>query len=163
MNYEELERKLTKRIRKRRLIEMLIFVISLVMSVVFIIAWETTKKKVRIEGFIIEYTYYEYKGIWVPFIVLFVIIYWISLVCLILDFVLIRYKSLEKDGYHITIYRGMLASSMYFDGNKVDEITFSQVMEAYLPNGKRVTASIYRGVFSLAHVSFSDSTPSVEI
>lgn len=163
MDYKALEKGLGKRIRNRRLIEAGIFLASLFLSVAFMFIREATKKEVKVDSFILEHTYYEYNNVWVPFIVLFVIIYWIALVALIVDFIFIRYRSIEKSGYHITIYRGMLASSMYFNGNKVAEITFGQVLEAYLPNEIKVTASIYRGAFTLAHISFSDNTPSVEI
>lgn len=168
MTQSEFEKQLSKADTKRRLIE---GALTLVFFVIFIVSWslrEATKEVIVHEGYLFIPSWEEvnYDPIYLPFILLGVLGA-IGVGCFLLsDCLFCRYETVEKDSHYITIHRTLLHNIVYIDGKEVDRLGpffISHVVETKLPGNVKVTVSFSRTVWSLAHISFSDDTPSVEI
>ena len=170
MRQQEFENQLNKKISKRRLITGLIFGAFLLLAATFGILREVTKEHidhcVGTGGFIASWTEIKYNESYAILMVL-------SILCsvfpgsfLLVDFLLCGYRTVQKDLHHITVYRGILHNILYVDGQEMartEPFSHSHTVEAHLPNGVRVTVSFGRTIFSLAHISYSDNTPSIEV
>ena len=84
-------------------------------------------------------------------------------VLLLLDLAFSRFATVEVNGNYITVYRGTLRCIVYVNGEENDNIFYERVVDLRLPDGVKATVSFYRGALLLAHISFSDSNPSVDL
>ncbi len=85
----------------------------------------------------------------------------------ILDFILCGFKTVtHKEGY-ITIFRSMGRSSVYVNGEEKGRLGFFgweiPTVEIWLPNKVKVIVTFSRGWMSMAQITFSDNTPSIEV
>lgn len=165
----DFERDLTTRIRTRRLITGCLALTFFAMLILCVVLWETTKEViVHNYGYSIVPSWTEIKhnnAYFFP-IALGLIGVIVSVSFLIVDFAMCGYRTIHKDFHCITIYRGMLRNRVYVDGEeKAQKRHFhaSNVIEAWLPNGVRVTVSFSRATWYMAHISFSDDTASREV
>lgn len=170
MRQQEFEIQLTKHIFKRRLITALIFGAFLLLAATFGILREVTKEHidhcVGTGGFVASWTEIKYNESYAILMVLSILCSVFPGSCLLVDFLLGSYRTIQKDLYHITVYRGMLHNILYVDGQemaRIEPFSHTHIAEAHLPDGVRVTVSFGRGVWLLAHISYSDNTPSVEV
>lgn len=168
MSQVEFEKQLSKKDTKRRLIEGGLTLFFFVLFIVFYSLREATKEVIIHEGYLFFPSWEEtnYNNVYVPFIVLGALGGVGSGCFLLSDLIFCRYETVEKDLHCITIHRAMLYSIVYIDGKEVDRlgpVFVSHVVETRLPNNIRVTISFSRAVWYLAHISFSDDTPSIEI
>lgn len=87
-------------------------------------------------------------------------------ISLIMDFLICGYKTIQKDQQYITVYRGMLHNFVYVDGKekgRIGPFSVSHVVEVWLQSKVKVTVSFSRTIWLIAHISFSDHTPSMEV
>lgn len=165
----DFERALSKKINIRRLIESCLALIFLALFILFLILRESTKEVIVHEyGFPItpSWTEANYCNAYILPIVLGLIGLMMSVIFLIVDLTMCGYKTVRKDLYCITIYRGMWRNLVYVDGKeqgRLEPFAHSNVVEVWLPNRIRVTVSFSRAIWYMAHVSFSDDTASREI
>lgn len=168
MSQAEFEKQLSKTDMKRRLIE---GSLTLGFFVLFIISWafrETTKEVIVHEGYLFIPSWEEvnYNPVCLPFILLGALGAMASGCFLLSDCLFCKFATVEKDSHYITIHRTLLCNIVYINGKEVDRLGpffITHVVETRLPGNVKVTVSFSRTVWCLAHVSFSDDTPSVEI
>ena len=170
MQQQEFENQLTKHIFKRRLITGLIWGAFLLLTATFGILREVTKVVIhpeQHEGWISDFTQIiQYNENYAILMVLSILASIVPGSCLLVDFLQGSYRTIQKDLYHITVYRGMLHNILYVDGQEMARtkpFSHSHTVEAHLPNGVRITVSFGRTIFLLAHISYSDNTPSIEV
>lgn len=168
MSQAEFEKQLSKADMKRRLIE---GSLTLGFFIIFIISWsfrEATKEVIVHQGYLFIPSWEEvnYDPIYLPFILLGVLGAMGSGCFLLSDCLFCKFAAVEKDSHYITLHRTLLHNVVYIDGKEVDRLGpffISHVVETKLPGNVKVTVSFSRTVWFLAHISFSDDTPSVEI
>ncbi len=161
----QLEIKLHKIITKRRIIEG-------VLSLVFTILWVTcyflreNSKVVTTIGEIFTYRQVTYNNNYIIGVVIGLMFGMLALVLFLTDLIMCRFASTEANGHYITVYRGLIYSILYINGEEVGRLggfIWNNVIEATLPDGVKVTTSIQRAFFCLAHISYSDHNQSVDI
>ena len=168
MSQREFEKQLSKADRKRRSIE---GALALGFLALFIASWsfrEATKEIIIHEGYLFIPSWEEvnYDPVYLPFIIVGLLGGMFSGCFLLSDCLFCRYKTVEKDSNYKTIHRALNYNFVYINGTEVERIgpfSFSHVAETKLPNHVKVTICFSRAVWYLAHISFSDDTPSVEI
>lgn len=84
-----------------------------------------------------------------------------------LDFILCGFKTVtHKEGY-ITVFRGMGRASVYVNGEEKGRLGFFgwyiPTIEIWLPNKVKAIVTFSRGWMSMAQISFSDNTPTMEV
>lgn len=83
---------------------------------------------------------------------------------LVVDLMMCRFESIQKDLHRITLYRGPLHCIVYVDGTEKGRLapfSFHSVVETKLADNVKITISFQRGMMYIAHVSFSDGTESI--
>ena len=89
-----------------------------------------------------------------------------AIVFLLTDMIFCRFDSTEANGHYITAYRGMTKNIVYVNGEEKDRVgmfSFTYVLETKLPDGVKISVTFARGAFLLAHITFSDNNPSVDL
>lgn len=150
MKHLELEKELTARIRKRRLIEGGVTVFLFVMGIVFAILYDNSKAYE--EGLLGGLGVVDSN----------MALYWLMAGCFmaaavcaiipIIDLLYSKFETFEACGGYITLYRGMLKNYLYFNG-ELKAASAEYYLEAKLPGGTKVTVSFGRWS---AHISFSN-------
>jgi len=169
MDYKEIDELLAKKQMIRRIAAASVAVVSFVL-LIYAIVMRLESREVIIN----DYGFFQseqviYNNDWYIMIVPCILAFFYSFVFLVVDMALCRIKSFEKDGQHITVYRGMLRSAVYVDGSEVgaiEPISFEHVIETRLKSGVKVVFSFPTRkslLFSYIYVSFSDNTSSFEI
>ena len=89
-----------------------------------------------------------------------------AIVFLLTDMIFCRFDSTEANGHYITAYRGMTKNIVYVNGEEKDRVgmfSITYVLETKLPDGVKISVTFARGAFLLAHITFSDNNPSVDL
>ena len=164
----EFERMLSNKILTRRLITSCLALVCLSCFILFYTLWENSKTvTVHGSGFsMLSWTEVRYEDSYIPFIVIGCIGVVLAIVTLLVDLSLCRHKTIRKEQHCITLYRGMLRSIVFIDGEEKGRtalFTRNPVVEVRLPNQVRSTVSFSRSIRYIAHVSFSDDTASREV
>ena len=149
MKHLELEKELTAKIRKRRLIECGVTAGLFAFAILFAVLYENSK--VYKESFLGDLVTDSN-----------IVFYWFMAVCFmaaafcaiipIIDLLYSKFETFEACGGYITLYRGMLKNYLYFNG-ELKAASAGYYLEAKLPGGTKVTVSFGRWS---AHISFSD-------
>ncbi len=166
MKHEELEKSLKKKIFLRRSVEAAALFIFSVVAIVFTSLREASKEITVIGTGFLSYESVSYSEDYSVGIIVGALVASVAFSLLISDLIFLRCVSHDTGLYHITLYRGFIHNTVYVDGIEKGEHGFfgySPVAETRLDNGTKITVSFLRGVFFVAHISFSDNTPSVEI
>lgn len=159
MNHTQLENELTRKMRRRRCIEGGICLLFAILAVVSVSLREASK---QVEKDIFGFTYVSYNEAFDIPIILGIFGAVVAGVTLFVDFIESRWRTVEKDGFFITVYESLGAWYTYLDGNEIERKD-ALYTEFRLPNGVKVTVNYLRGVWSLARITYSDNTPSIEI
>ncbi len=163
---DQLEKRLSKIMKKRRMIEGLICVIFFVIGIVCSILREASREViVHGEGFLsfeeVKYNNNYIAGIVIGFFVsFFLAIFFLS------DLLASGFATTKANGHFITIYRGMNSNYVYINGDekgKIGPFDLNNVFETKLPDGVKVVVSFSRRMLTYAHISYSDNNPSVDI
>jgi hypothetical protein len=163
---EALEKELSRYMRKRRIITTILFFLFLILGIAFASIREATKEvTVHGTGFfsyeIVTYNEYYAIGIVIGFLTATVI--GCDLFC---DFVFCRFQTTVVNTHYITVYRGMKKCCVYINGEEKDSIgmfSFTNVIDTRLPDGTKISVSFSRGAFIIAHLSFSDDNPPIDL
>ena len=89
-----------------------------------------------------------------------------AMVFLLTDIIFCRFDTAEANGHYITVYRGMTKNVVYVNGEEKDSVgmfSCTYVLETKLPDGVKIGVTFARGAFLLAHITFSDNNPSVDL
>ena len=150
MKHLELEKELTAKIKKRRLIEGGVTAILFALGILFAVLYENSK--VYEESFLGGYWVKESN----------IVFYWFMAGCfmaaaifaifLFVDFLHSNFRTVEYHGGYITFYRGLLKSYLYFNG-ELKGSSAGYYLEANITAGTKVTVAI--GKWS-AHMTFSN-------
>lgn len=161
MKYIALENELKKHIRKRRMVEIVLCVVSLVIAITFSIAYEQSKVVETIGFGPFQYQSITYNTNFVWGIMVGVLSFIPSIIALICDVIFIKYTTIEVNGYYVTVYRGMVHNNLYVDGVYRDGVFLvGHYLETSLPDGTKVFVSLEKWS---AHFSFSNGQPSIEV
>lgn len=163
---KKLEKELSRYLLKRRIISAILFGIFLIIGIAFSIMREVTKEVVVYgEGFFsyetVTYNEYYIIGILIGFLTATVI------GCILFsDLMFCRFRTTEANTHYITVYKGMNKCSVYINGEEKDNIgmlSFTNVVDTKLPDGTKISVAFSRSAFMIAHISFSDNNPSIDI
>ena len=165
-NLEKLEASLSKKLLKRRILAGALFLVFLSVGITFAALREASREVVVIgEGFF-SYEMVTYRenyaiGIIIGFLTA------TPIGCYLLtDLLYCRFQTTVANGHSITVYRGVLSCRVYMDGKEADRVGFgsvSSVVDTCLPDGTKISVAFSRSVWTIAHVSFSDRNPSIDL
>ena len=163
---EQLETGLSKYLQKRRIISAILFAVFLIMGIIFSSIREATKEVViHGEGFF-SYETVTYNDYYVIGIVIGFLAATMIACVLATDIFCCRFKTIAANENYITVYRGMLKCSVYVNGEEQDPIgmfSLTNVVDTKLPDGTKISIAFSRSAFMIAHVSFSDNNPPVDL
>lgn len=160
MNYIELENKLKKRIRNRRITEAVLCVVFLIIAVVFT-ALRDASRTVEVIGqppFVYESV--SYNNSYVSGMVIgYLGVMW-CVIFLIMDLLFVKLETVEVGRDHITFYKGIFRPSLYVNGSNEGLSWGGYYLEIPLSDGTRATASL--GKWSV-HLTFSNGHPTIDL
>ena len=169
MGYIELEKQLSRKQFKRRMIFGILSIVFIIMCIMSLVLREASKE-VIIHDIMGIYSWDEeiYNDNYIILFLPGILGATLCLSFLLVDFLGCRYKTIENHGYYITVYRGMLDCMVFVDGREVGRIepfSYEHVIETVLPDKTKVVISFPQGknLWTLVHISFSDNTPSIDI
>lgn len=160
---EELEKNLRKNLIIRRVIMAALIVVFATIAIVFHSLREASREVTVHGSGIFTYETVTYNNDYVFGVVIGVWGAVMTPVILLLDLAFSRFATAEVNGNYITVYRGMFRCIVYLNGDEADRLFHERVIELRLPDGVKATVAFYRGALSLAHISFSDNNPSVDL
>ena len=167
---ELLESTLRKQLIKKRIIQALVFFGLLAIGIVFW-ALREASKEVIVHGdeFLngaFAWKTVKYNENYVVGMIIGFVGASMAMVFLLTDMIFCRFDTAEANGHYITAYRGMTKNVVYVNGEKKDSVgifSFTYVLETKLPDGVKICVTFARGAFLLAHITFSDNNPSVDL
>ena len=160
MNYIELENKLKKRIRNRRITEMVLSVVFLIIAIVFTVLRDGSRT-VEVIGkppFVYESVSYNNDYVF-GMAAGYLGLMW-CVIFLIIDLLFVKLETVGVGSDHITFYKGVLRPSLYVNGSNEGLSWGSHYLEIPLSDGTRVTASL--GKWSV-HLTFSNGRPPIDL
>ena len=167
---ELLEKELRKQQIKTRIIQVLVFLGFLAIGIVFWALREASKEViVHGEEFmdgIFAWESVRYNENYVIGMIIGFVGGAMAIVFLLTDMIFCRFDSTEANGHYITAYRGITKNIVYVNGEEKDRVgmfSFTYVLETKLPDGVKISVTFARGAFLLAHITFSDNNPSVDL
>ncbi len=160
MNHIILENTLKAHIRKRRVIESITSTVFLVVLIAFAVLYGKSRVVEEVDwGFIIHRTVtYNDDFLWGILLgslgtILFGIL-------LIADFVFSRFTTVEVNSDYITLYRGVLHTNLYVNGEYKDGMAIGYYLEATLSDRTKVNVALSKWS---AHLTFTNGYPPVDI
>ncbi|MBP3347825.1 MAG: hypothetical protein J6L92_03625 [Clostridia bacterium] len=163
---ENLEKEITRYVTKRRIITAVLFVVFLAMGIAFSAIREATKEVTVVGEGYFSYEIVNYNDNYVIGIMLGFLTATVLGCILFTDAVFCRFNTAAVNGHFVTVYRGMNKCSVYIDGEEVDNIgmfSFTNAVDTRLPDGTKVSVAFNRSAFMIAHVSFSDNNPPIDL
>ena len=144
----------------------ILFVAFLIIGIIFASIREATKEIVVHGGGIFSYETITYNenyaiGIVIGFLTASII------GCILLsDFIFCRFKTTVANNHSITVYKGMSSCSVYVNGEekgRIGMLSLTNVVDTSLPDGTKISVAFSRSAFLIAHISFSDNNPSIDL
>ena len=169
MNEEKvkaLEKRLSRHAVRRRIITATSMIVFLVIGIVSWSLREVSREVIiHGEGWLSYETVTYNNDYAVGIVIGFVTAMLIGCV-LFTDFLYCRFRSVEANGHYITVYKGMIKCAVCINGEEKDAIgmgSFTNVIDTSLPDGTKISVAFSRGFLMIAHISFSDNNPSVDL
>ena len=167
---ELLENTLRKQLIRKRIIQALVFFGFLAIGILFW-ALREASKEVIVHGdeFLngaLAWKTVEYNENYVVGMIIGFVGASMAMVFLLTDMIFCRFDTAEANGHYITVHRGMTKNVVYVNGEEKDSagmFSFTYVLETKLPDGVKISVTFARGAFLLAHITFSDNNPSVDL
>lgn len=160
------EKRLSNHATKRRVITAALMIVFLVIGIVFWSLREASREViVHGEGWF-SYETVTYNNDYAVEIVIGFVTAMLIGCFLFTDLLCCRFRSVEANGHYVTVYKGMIKCSVYINGEEKDAIgigSFTNVIDTKLPDGTKISVAFSRGAFMIAHISFSDNNPSVDL
>lgn len=151
----------------RRLVIVAFAIIMIILGITFSILREASREVTYDDlGFGVVWETVTYNESYTPWIAIFLSAGIVTSVLFICDLLLCRFETICVNGNYLTIYRGALDSIVYVNGEesgRLELFGFTPVVEVILPDKVKATVTFCRSWFVMAHVSFSDNNPSVDI
>ena len=167
---ELLENTLRRQLTKKRIIQSLVFFGFLAIGILFFVLREASKEViVHGEEFLNGAFAWEtvvYNENYVVGMIIGFVSASMAMVFLLTDMIFCRFGTAEANDHYITVYRGMTKNVVYVNGEEKGSVgifSFTYVLETKLPDGVKISVTFARGAFLLAHISFSDNNPSVDL
>ena len=162
----KVEKELSRYLIKRRIILLISFFFFLIMGIAFSLIREASKEiTVHGEGFL-SFESVTYNNSYVIGIVIGFMAALVFFCILSVDIIYCRVKSTEANGHCISVYRGMSKCSVYIDGEEKERIgmlSLTNVIDTKLPDGTKISIAFVRSAYAVAHISFSDNNPSIDL
>ena len=167
---ELLEKELKKHLTQKHIIQALVFCGFLAIGILFLALREASKEVIVHGGDFLNGVFawetVEYNENYVVGMIIGFVGASMAMVFLLTDMIFCRFDTAEANGHYITVYRGMAKNVVYVNGEEKDSVgmfSFTYVLETKLPDGVKICVTFARGAFLLAHITFSDNTPSVDL
>jgi len=160
MNYNELEQTLRRRIRTRRIVEAVLTAVFLAVAILFAVLYEQSRVVDEIAIGPIKYQNVSYNRDLAWGILAGVLPGIPAGIILIADFVFSRFVTVSVGGDYVTLYRGLLHTNLYVNGEKRESIVYGYYLEATLSDQTTMTVSL--GKWS-AHATFSGHYPPIDL
>ena len=162
----QLESELSKYLRKRRILFASLFGVFFVIGIIFVSVREATKEVVvHGEGFF-SYEIVTYQEQYVVGILLGFLIATVIGCFLFCDILYCRFRTTEVNAHYITVYRGMKKCSVFINGEEKDQFgvtSLTNVIDTNLPDETKISVAFSRSAFMIAHISFSDQNPPIDL
>jgi len=160
LSHLDLENELRAHVKKRRIILGIICAIFFVIAISFTIAYEQSKVIEEIDYFFGKHQSVSYNknllwGIMIGWVILIPLV-----IVLIGDFIFTKIATVKVGENYITLYRGLLHTNLYVNGEYKNGLIFGYYLECSLPDGTKVNASL--GKWS-AHLTFTNGYPAVDV
>lgn len=167
---ELLENTLRKQIIRKRIIQAVVFIGFLSIGILFWALREASKEVIIhgeefLDG-VFAWKSVQYNENYIIGMIIGFVGGAMAVVFLLTDMIFCRFDSTEANGNYITVYRGMIENVVYVNGEEKDRVgmfSFTYVLETKLPDGVKIGVTFCRGAFLLAHITFSDNNPSVDL
>ena len=160
MNHFDLENKLKIRIKKHRITESLVCVVFLLILIVFTILYYQSESVEETSWGPITHQNITYNIDYIWGILIGVLGFIPALIVLITDCLFLRLVTVEVNSDYITLYRGLVHTYLYVNGEQKDSIIYGYYLEADLSDGSKITVSLGKWT---AHISFSNGHPSIDV
>ena len=156
MGHIELENKLKKRIKIRRITEMVLSVVFLIIAIVFTVLRDGSRTVEVIGKPPFVYESVSYNNSYVSGMVVgYLGLMW-CIIFLIIDLLFVKLETVEVGRDHITFYKGVLRPSLYVNGSNDGLLWGGYYLEIPLSDGTGATASL--GKWSV-HLTVSNGHP----
>ena len=160
MGHIELENKLKKRIKIRRITEAVLCVVFLIIAIVFTVLRDGSRTVEVIGKPPFVYESVSYNNSYVSGMVVgYLGLMW-CIIFLIIDLLFVKLETVEVGRDHITFYKGVLRPSLYVNGSNDGLSWGGYYLEIPLSDGTRATASL--GKWSV-HLTFSNGHPPIDL
>ena len=164
---ETLENELSQYLRKRRIILGMLFAGFLIMCIVCFLLREASKEVVEKQiGLFYSREIVVYNEAYSVGIIAGVLLATIAGCNLLVDFLSCGFQTVEANTHYITVYKGMTKYRVYINGEEtgsIDRYSYDHVMDTKLPDGTKVCVAFCKHAGMLAHISFSDNNPSIDL
>ena len=160
MEHIELENKLKKRIKNRRIIEVVLSIVFLIIAIVFTVLRDGSRT-VEVIGkppFVYESVSYNNDYVF-GMAAGYLGLMW-CVIFLIIDSLFVKLETVKAGGDYITFYKGVLRPSLYVNGSNEGLSWGGYYLEIPLSDGTKATASL--GKWSV-HLTFSNGRPPVDL
>lgn len=160
---EALENELSKYLRKRRIISFVLTVVFLAVGCLFTAIREATKEVV-----VHDYGFFSHETVtYNENYVIGILIGFLSSVIpgsvLLTDLLYCGFQTTEANTDYITVYRGLLNSRVYINGKESGIGSFLHVIDTSLTDGTKISVTVFKSLYQLAHISFSDHNPPIDL
>lgn len=166
MTQEQFEKYLSRQMVKRRLTEVAVAVVLLVIGIVCNHLREASKQIVHGTGAFDFYSYAVYNDTYLPFIIAGLSCGMVCCLVVFVDLLLCKYRTVHKGQQYLTVYRGMVFNIVYVDGvekGRIIPMRHMNMIEVWLAGPVRATVHFTTSALNLAHISFSDHTATMEV
>lgn len=161
MKHLELEKELTRRMKKRRVIGLAVCAVLLTIAIVFTVLYEQSKVVHEVGFGPIKHQSVTYNtdllwGLmisWVPLIPLVIVV--------ICDYLFVKFHTVQVGDDYITLHRGFSSIALYINGEERDSIILNGYhLEAALSDGSKVHVAL--GKWS-AYLTFTNGHPPIDL
>jgi hypothetical protein len=169
MNEEQIkdfEKRLSNHAIRRRVITAAFMIIFLIIGIVFWSQREASREVIVHGEGLLSYETVTYNNDYAVGIVIGFVTAMLIGCFLFTDLLCCRFRTAEANGHYITVYRGMMKCSVYINGEEKDSIgmgSFTNVIDTRMPDGTKISVAFSRGAFMIAHISFSDNNPPIDL
>jgi hypothetical protein len=160
-----LESELSQKKRNRKIIRWAMFLLFATLIIVFSVLFKNSKEIVIIGEYVpVELEKYNYGYLTGIIFSVFGLIF--SIVLLVIDYLFCRFGTVEANGHYVTVFKKYTGNVVYVNGefnNKFHMISIKLFYNVKLPNDVTVKITFLWPPLRLAHFSFTDGTPSIEL
>ena len=167
LSVERLEASLKKKQDTRRIAIAIVAILMIIIGITCVALREASREVIVNDiGMGLQWETVIYDDRYIPGIVFGFAIGITTIALFICDLILCRFETLEVNGHYLTVYRGAVECVVYINGEEAGRLELfetSPVVEVRMPDNVKVNVTFCRSWVVMAHISFSDNNPSVDL